>query len=55
MKDEDSKKLDQIIHLLQGLALEGKGIRTHVSSVADLYETVLKEVKYLLMEIRHSK
>lgn len=45
-------KLDMIIRLLQGLALENKGIRQHVSSAQDLNEGVLKDVTRLVREIR---
>lgn len=52
MNDTDRDKLDQIIQLLQGLVLENRGIRVHVSSATDLHEGVLKDVTRMVREIR---
>jgi phage terminase large subunit-like protein len=53
VNDEDRKKLDTIIELLQGLTLENKGIRTHISTAQDLNEGVLKDVTRMVREIRN--
>lgn len=55
MNDDDRKKLDQILEILQGLALENKGIRRHISSAQDLHESALKDVTRLVREIRNRK
>ena len=45
-------KLDAILTLLQGLTLENKGIRQHISSAQDLHEGALKDVTRLFREMR---
>lgn len=45
-------KLDVIITLLQGLTLENKGIRQHISTAQDVNEIVLKDVTRLFREDR---
>lgn len=52
MTDSDRTKLDQILQLLQGLALEYKGIRVHISSASDLHEGAMKDVTRMVREIR---
>jgi hypothetical protein len=52
VNQDDRSKLDQLIVLLQGFKLETKGIRQHVSTVADLTEQTLKEAVRTLQEIR---
>jgi hypothetical protein len=53
--EEDRKKLDMILELLQGLTLENKGIRRHVSTAQDLNEGALKDVTRMVREIRNRK
>jgi hypothetical protein len=55
VNDEDRRKLDQLIHLLQGFKLETRGIRQHVSTVADLTEQTIKECLRVLQAIRDNK
>jgi hypothetical protein len=45
-------KLDAILTLLQGLTLENKGIRQHISTAQDVNEIVLKDVTKLFREDR---
>lgn len=52
MNDEDRKQLAKMLSLLEGLELEAKGIRRHVSSAQDLHESILKDVKRVLINIR---
>jgi hypothetical protein len=53
--DDDRNKLDQIIELLQGLSLENKGVRVHVSRVTDMNDGVLADVTRMVREIRDGK
>jgi hypothetical protein len=55
MNEDDRKKLDEILNLLQGLSLENKGIRRHISTASDLHEDVLKDVTRMVREIRNRK
>lgn len=55
MTDDDRAKLDQIIELLQGLTIENKGVRVHVSRVTDMNDGVLADVTRLVREIRDRK
>lgn len=55
MNDKDSAKLDLIIELLQGLTLENKGVRVHISRVTDMNDGVLGDVTRMVREIKDNK
>jgi hypothetical protein len=52
MTDDDRTQLDVIIELLRGLDLHSKGIRRHVSTVADFTDHTLREILATVKEIR---
>lgn len=55
MTDQDRKKLDEVLTILRGLALENKGIRQHVSTAQDLNDMALKDVTRMVREIRDGR
>jgi hypothetical protein len=55
VNDTDRKKIEQVIQLLEGFKLETKGIRRHVSTVADLTEDTLKDILKTVQDILNEK